>query len=273
MAVTLSLRDSVSVPLEVDGVVPERLRELSSDEIRRLPVTQGNVQATLGEFFTAEGSCGSDLTIVFTGDLHAVKAIGRGLSSGRVVVQGPAGMHLGAEMSGGSIEVHGAVGDWAGAEMRGGQIQVHGSAGDCLGGAYRGSRHGMRGGEILVEGDAGHEIGRVMRRGLIAVGGRCGDFAGSRMIAGTIVILGEAGSRPGAGMKRGTIALLSEKKSELLPTFEKAGDFRPSFLSAFVRRLSAVGFSGAERLVSGEVERWCGDRLTLGLGEILRPAS
>lgn len=273
MAVTLTLRCPVDVPVEVEGVLPERLLGASLDDVLAMPVSQGNARTTLGEFFSAVGTCDDDATLIFEGDLHAVKAIGRGMTAGQIIVRGPAGMHLGAEMSGGVIEVHGDVGDWAGAEMRGGAIHVYGAAGDCLGGAYRGSRRGMQGGEILVDGDAGHEIGRVMRRGLIAVGGRCGEFAGSRMIAGTILVLGPAGRRAGAGMKRGTIGLLAAVKTELLPTFHEAGEFRANFLDAYFQRLRVAEVPGAEGLVSGPLERWCGDSLALGLGEILRPVS
>jgi formylmethanofuran dehydrogenase subunit C len=272
MAVTLSLRSAVQIPIELEGVLPERLRASSLDAILQTPVTQGNVTAPVGEFFTATGSCTDDLTLVLQGDLHAVKAIGRGMTCGRIVIEGNAGMHLGAGMSGGIMDVHGSVGDWAGAEMRGGLIRINGSAGDCLAGAYRGSRRGMTGGEILVSGDAGHEVARVMRRGLVAIAGGCGDYCGSRMIAGSIFVCGPAGRRAGAGMKRGTIGLLGEPTPEMLPTFQRAGEFRAAFLEGYARRLEAAGFMGSNRLRTGRFQRWCGDVLTLGKGEILTPA-
>jgi formylmethanofuran dehydrogenase subunit C len=271
MAVTLSLREAVQIPVEVDGVLPERLRGLSRDAISQLPLTQGNVRRFLGDLFDISGSLDDDQTLVFEGDLHAVKRIGEGQSVGHIKVKGQAGMHLGSGMTGGSIEVFGDVTDWAGAEMRGGVIRVHGSAGDCVGGAYRGSIRGMRGGEILIDGDAGNEVGRVMRRGLIAIGGSCDQYCGSRMIAGNIFVGGVAGARAGAGMKRGLIALLGTPKVSLLATFERAGTLRPVFLKPFAKRLQLAGMDSLSAAMGRPLERWCGDRLTVGLGEILVP--
>ncbi len=272
MAVTLSLREPVRIPVEVDGILPERLCGLSTDLIRRLPVTQGNARLELGELFAVTGSCDGDQSLVWDGDLQAVKRIGEGMSSGSIVIHGAAGMHLGAGMTAGSIEVSGNVSDWAGAEMKGGLIRVHGSAGDCAGGAYRGSICGMSGGEILIDGDAGDEVGRVMRRGLIAIAGSCGQFCGSKMIAGNIFVGGHMGGRPGAGMKRGAIGVFGGLEADLLPTFELAGKVRPLFLQPFARRLRAGGMESLARPMQSRLERWCGDRLTIGLGEILVPA-
>jgi formylmethanofuran dehydrogenase subunit C len=273
MAVTLSLRDAVRIPVEVDGVLPEQLRGLSTDSIRRLSITQGNLRLDLGDLFEVSGSSDVDQTLVWEGDLGAVKRIGQGLSSGRIVVTGPAGMHLGSGMTGGSIEVAGDVSDWAGAEMRGGLIRIRGSAGDCVGGAYRGATRGMTGGEILIDGDAGDEVGRVMRRGLIAIGGSCGQFCGSKMIAGSIFVGRQVGERLGSGMKRGAIGALGGAKTELLPTFERAGVVRPLFLLPFARRLRAAGMEGLAQAMGCMLERWCGDLLTIGRGEVLLPVS
>jgi formylmethanofuran dehydrogenase subunit C len=273
MAVTLSLREPVSLPVEVDGVLSEKLRGFSVDSIRRLPLTQGNARPELGELFDVTGSPGDDDTLVWEGDLRAVKRIGEGLSSGRILVNGPAGMHLGSGMTGGSIEVSGDVTDWAGAEMRGGLIRIHGSAGDCVGGGYRGSIRGMTGGEILIAGDAGDEVGRVMRRGVIAIGGSCGQFCGSKMIAGNIFVGGQAGGRVGSGMKRGAIGVFGGVKTGLLPSFERAGTMRPLFLQPFAGRLCGAGMDSLARAMRSVMERWCGDRLTIGLGEILVPVS
>jgi formylmethanofuran dehydrogenase subunit C len=176
-------------------------------------------------------------------------------------------------MTGGSIDVSGDVTDWAGAEMRGGLIRIHGSVGDCVGGAYRGSIRGMTGGEILIDGDAGDETGRVMRRGFIAIGGSCGQFCGSKMIAGNIVVGGQAGDRIGAGMKRGAIGVFGGIKSGLLPSFERAGTVRPLFLQPFARGLQTAGMESLAAAMRSVMERWCGDRLTIGLGEILVPIS
>ena len=108
----------------------------------------GNQPARVGDFFHVTGTGNGEVRL--QGDLARVKRIGEGMTHGRLIVDGHAGMHLGAMMQGGEIIVRGDAGDWAGAEMQGGRLVVMGSAGHLLGSAYRGSRKGMLGGEIIV---------------------------------------------------------------------------------------------------------------------------
>ena len=156
--------------------------------------------------------------------------------------------------------------------MRGGFIKIRGSAGAYLGAAYPGSRLGMREGVILVEGSAGDEVGSLMRRGLIAVRGAVGAGLGRGMIAGTILALGDAGRRLGAGMKRGTLVVpgLSQPPEDvLLPTFARAGRFRAPFLAVYYRQLAEWGFAVPGAVSSGLLERYNGDLIVGGQGEIL----
>ena len=95
MAVTLSLRETVQVPVEVDGLLPDRLRGLSIDSILRIELTQGNARLTVGDLFEVSGDCSDDLTLIWQGQLQGVKRIGQGLSTGRIVVEGPAGTSVG----------------------------------------------------------------------------------------------------------------------------------------------------------------------------------
>jgi formylmethanofuran dehydrogenase subunit C len=263
--VLLRLIARPEVPLEAEVICPDRLRGLGAGEVARLPVWHGNREVALGEFFSLEGSDTSDLSV--EGDLGRVKLLGAGMTFGRVVVAGPAGMHAGARMGGGELLVEGDVAGWAGAEMTGGRLTVMGNAGDHLGGAYPGSRAGMRGGEIAVHGDAGEEAGAGLRRGLIAVGGRCGDFGGWHMLAGTLVALGGFGRRAGAGMRRGT--LVSMRRVEMLPTFTAACAYQPPFLALYLRRLRALGLPVTAAHESGTYRRWSGDSVEGGRGEIL----
>lgn len=272
MPLTLTLRTPLSIPLEVESIRWEVVREQSADQVSTTLIQSGNRQAEIGEFFHVAGSA-ADGTLVWQGDLQKVKRIGAGQPNGRVIVEGNAGMHLGSEMTGGEIEVKGNVGDWMGAQMKGGRILVSGSAGDLVGAVYRGGRRGMTGGEIVIAGRAGNEVGVAMRRGLIVVGDSAGDFAGAKMIAGSILVLGNAGIRHGAGMKRGTIGLFGPRAPELLPTFSSAGLVRPLFLNLISRRLKALGFSNADRLRDLTVRRYCGDALASGKGEVLVAAA
>jgi formylmethanofuran dehydrogenase subunit C len=275
MSLILRLKQPHTIPLEVDSVRLEVVREQSLDDVLRTPIQYGNAQVSLGEFFDASGSA-ADNELVWEGDCSRVKLIGAQLTEGTMRVEGDAGMHLGAQMRGGEIIVTGNTADWAGAEMHAGGIHIRGNAGDFVGAVYRGGRRGMTGGEILIDGDAGNEVGRAMRRGLIAVGGRAGDAIGFDLIAGSILASGAIGNRPGGGMKRGTIAFLGTDLGErpgpppqLLPTFKFAGVFRPVFLRFYLKHLREMGFFVPDECFPAAYRRYCGDFLELGKGEIL----
>jgi formylmethanofuran dehydrogenase subunit C len=263
----LKYTGTTTIPLEAECLTPDQLADKSAGAIAALPLQHGNAQAPLGEFFTVDGDA-SDHELLIEGDCGRIKWIGAGMTGGRIRIEGNAGMHLGAEMRGGEIHVHGQAGDWVGAEMRGGRIHVHGDAGHLVGAAYRGSRFGMRGGVILIDGKAGNEIGSTMRRGLIAVGGDTGDFPGVGMIAGSVVLCGQPGLRPGAGMKRGTLAVLGGPP-QLLPTFRHDCTFQPVFLRLYLRQLRAWGFAVPEECLDGKYDRYSGDLVALGKGEVL----
>lgn len=261
---TLTLKESLTVPLEAEAISPDVLSALSHADVRALPVLHGKRQHRLDDFFEVEGD-GSD-EIELRGDLSKVKWVGRGMTRGRVSIVGNAGMHLGAYMTGGAIEVTGNAVDWVGGEMRGGTIHIRGNAGGQLGCAYRGSPSGMSGGSILVEGSAGIELGMRMKRGLIAVRGAVRDFAGLQMKGGTIVLMSGAELRTGAWMVRGTI--ISLQPVRLLPTFAHDCDYRPAFLNIYAKHLRQHGFDlphGAD----GLYRRYSGDAAVPGKGELL----
>ncbi len=270
MPLVLTLRESPSIPIEADAVRVEVVREQSLDQIRATLIQHGNRQEPLGEFFDVSGSAQDDQQVVWVGDCSRVKRIGEKHSCGQMLVEGDTGMHLGAEMTGGEITVRGHIADWAGAEMRGGRLRIEGNAGNCLGSGYRGATRGMTGGEILVMGSAGHEIGTVMRRGLIAVAGSVGHAAGFGMIAGSLMFFGDVGRHCGAGMKRGSIALFSTaRRAELLPSFHLACTDRPTFLTVYLRHLARLGFAFPDGCLDADYDRYCGDLIELGKGEIL----
>lgn len=270
MPLTFELRQESQIPIEVDSLDLSRMRSQSLAEIEKTLIFRGNEQPPCAEYFSISGSALEDNTLVWQGDLKKVKLIGTKLTDGIVRVEGDVGMHLGAEMTGGEIIVNGNASDWVGAEMKGGRIHIHGNAGHLVGSVYRGGRKGMTGGEILIDGNAGNEVGNSMRRGLIAVGGRCGDAAGVGMIAGSVLIFGEPGIRNGAGMKRGTIGLFSpDFQPEILPTFKQSASYSPIFLELYFRHLQSRGFQVPEGCHARTYQRYCGDFLELGKGEIL----
>ncbi|MCA9007175.1 MAG: formylmethanofuran dehydrogenase subunit C [Planctomycetaceae bacterium] len=270
MAFTFTLKHALTIPIEVDSVNHAAVQQLSADEVRALPILHGNRRAAVADFFDVEHSSAEADLMVWAGDCSRVKAIGAGLNSGSIRIEGNAGMHLGREMSGGQIHVQGDVADHMATGMRGGAIHVAGNAGDLVGAAWPGSKRGMNGGTILIRGNAGREAGHRMRRGTIVVGGDLGDAAGFDMIAGSLFSFGKIGACPGAGMRRGTIAALNaSEEPELLPTFKYSCQYRPDWLSFFLHELSSVGFPVPEDCLNAEYRRYCGDFLTLGKGEVL----
>jgi formylmethanofuran dehydrogenase subunit C len=266
VTLTLTLREAPSVPLEAEVLTPDRLHGLTAEEIQRLEVWHGNEPVDLGDFFTVAGDPDGDEVRV-EGDLSRVKFIGAGMTSGRVIVDGDAGMHAGEGMQGGELVIEGDAGDWTGVDTLGGRLVVRGSVGRHLGGALPGARAGMRGGEILVHGDAGDEVGFGLRRGLIAVAGRIGVSAGLRMLAGTIVALGELGPHLGAEMRRGTVVAMA--RPALLPTYGYACTYKPPFVALCLRHLRALGLPVSDRQIDGRYARYSGDSLDLKRGEIL----
>lgn len=268
MPLILTLRSDSTIPLEVEGVLPETIRGRSVAEVEQLPVCFGNSSIPLAERFKVAGSAADDSTLVFEGNCVSVKQIGARMTSGRIRVTGNAGMHLGAEMRGGEIVVDGNTGDWTGAEMHGGQIVVRGRAGDLVGAVYRGGRRGMTGGEILIHGDAGNEVGHTLRRGLIVVGGTIGSLVGCHMIAGTIIVGGDCGLRPAAGMKRGTVVVLG-KAPKPLSSFRLTTSHAPTFLGPYWRHVRERDFSFADVSARTSFHHFCGDSLALGQGELL----
>jgi formylmethanofuran dehydrogenase subunit C len=272
MSLTLTYNAKTSVPVEIEGVTPDRLRDKSLAEIERLEIFDGNRKLPLAELFTVAGDP-SDARIDFEGDLTGVHHIGFGMTDGEIHVHGNAGRHVGGEMSGGRIVVEGDAGDWVGGAMQDGLIHVKGRAGHLIGSAYRGSKRGMTGGTILIGGDVGNEIGSAMRRGLLVVGGSCGDVAGFNMFAGSVFIFGTCGIRTGAGMRRGTIGLFGADTPKLLPTFRLACRCRPPFLRLYFRELVRLGFPVEPSLLDTDFLLYRGDLVALGKGEVFMRAA
>ncbi len=259
MGFKLTRRTPSPIPLEVDGVLPERVANLSARELANLPVLHGNRTEPLGEHFDVTVSTLAD--VHFAGDTGNVHGIGKGMTGGTIVVEHSVGRHAGAQMSGGTLTVGGQGGDWLGAELRGGRIEVGGGAGDGVGAAYRGSRKGMTGGVIRVSGSVGHEAGLLMRRGRIVVGWNAGQFAGASMIAGTIVVGGSFGRRAGAGMKRGTLLALGGVE-EVSAGFRFSCEYEPAFLTLLWKE------TGWQVPVPTRVRCFRGDVLAGGKGEL-----
>ncbi len=268
MPLHLRYRTATTVPVEVEGITPEVVRDKSRAEIERMEVFHGNRKEPLAEFFQVSGDP-ADGRMVWEGDLSGVHWIGAKMRQGVIHVEGHAGRRLGSEMAGGEIHVSGDAGDWVGGEMKRGLIHVHGRAGHWVGAAYRGSRLGMQGGVILIGSDGGNEIGHSMRRGLIAVGGNAGDLIGFNMAAGAVLIFGESGIQHGAGMRRGTLGFFGPNPPPMLPSFRYACRYRPAVLPLMFHQLQQYGFQTPDDLFSASFDLYNGDLIEGGRGEVL----
>ena len=269
MSLRLTLRPwphPPGVEAETPDLLPERLASLPRGAIEQLPVRLGRASARVGDLFDIDGTPGDEVTL--RGDLAAFVRLGAGMSRGRLVVEGNAGLGAGAAMRGGRLEIAGNAAARAGEGMTGGVLVVRGSAGDDLGGPPPGATRGVNRGVILVQGNAGARVGRRMRRGLVAIGGDAGPLAGTGMLAGTLVIAGRAGEGAGTWMRRGTILLGAGPQPEAT-AFADAGSGRFSFWSLYDEALRAASFPIPAAWRSGRFRRFVGDRSGGGLGEIL----
>ena len=259
-------------PLSIDlaGVVPDRLADLSADAIARIAISADGRSCQLGDLFTIAGSAVAG-QIDCVGDYSRVHRLGADMQRGEIVVQGNVGRHAGEAMAGGTLSVQGNAGDWLAADMTGGEVLVRGNAGDHVAAASPGNETGVRGGLIVINGDVGCLAATRMRRGLLGIGGSCGEAAAFEMRAGTVLVAGRVGRRSGVGMRRGSLIALSEKP-EIPPTFSQGAAWSPTILPLLAGRLARAGFHATAGLPAdafgGIWQHWHGDLLAGGRGEI-----
>ncbi len=263
-----------TIPVFAENISPDKFSGKSPDEIKTIEIFHGNrrkILADLFEIYKENEGNETNEEILVVGDVSMVREIGKGMTKGKITINGNAGMHLGAYMEGGIIEVEGNTDDWLGAEMKGGLIKVSGNAGNFAGGAYYGSNAGMDGGMIIVEGNAGNEVGRFMALGTIIVKGNTGNFAGVHIKGGTIFCFGNLGARAGAEMHDGTIVTMCNPDSNssdlLIPTFKSNAITKFTFINLFLTELRNYGIQ-IDAQFFGNYERFSGDFAEQGKGEI-----
>jgi formylmethanofuran dehydrogenase subunit C len=266
MALVLTLRSGIDLPIDLSSIQPGNLVTQSHLEVAERRVRIGNAEVAVGEIFSLSGTL-EDATIIFEGDLRAAEGIGRELAEGNIVVRGSVGSHTGWRMKGGTISIDGNAGHSLGAAMAGGTIRVRGDAGDDVG-FDAGRMVGMIGGTITIDGSAGRYVGRKIRRGTIAVRGSIALGAMTDAIAGTVLVLGSCDRLAGAGMRRGSLILLGDEPTEMLPTFRRGRHARPLMLSLLIPHLASLGFGVDHHFVRTDLRQYHGDQSSLGLGEI-----
>ncbi|HIQ32839.1 MAG TPA: formylmethanofuran dehydrogenase subunit C, partial [Methanothermococcus okinawensis] len=222
MEVILKLKEDITVPVELDALLPEKMEGMDVEEIKDIEIPQGRTTVKVGDLFEVEIEESDIPKMTIKNSSFKLKRVGEGMTTGEIVIEGDVGMHLGADMKGGRIVVNGNVDNWAGQGMKGGELIIKGNARDYLGSAYRGGYRGMSGGLIVVEGNAGHEIGEHMHGGMIHVKGNVGYFAGIHAKGGIIKIDGDVLGRLGAEMIKGAI-VVKGRVPEVLPSFKYEG--------------------------------------------------
>ena len=110
MALLLEPKAATTIPLELEGITPDRVRKLDIPQILGMEIFEGNNKAHLGDFFDVSGDP-SDLHMRLQGDFSGVHWVGTKMSEGQITVEGSIGRHLGSEMTGGRIDVSGDASD------------------------------------------------------------------------------------------------------------------------------------------------------------------
>ncbi|WP_237228187.1 formylmethanofuran dehydrogenase subunit C [Rubinisphaera sp. JC750] len=270
-ALEIRLREPLTQTVEWNLRATELLQTRDLDALQNCQLEQSGSEIRFEEIFELQETGEQAECISFRGDLSQLHGLGRGWSAGLLRLEGTVGDSLGEEMSGGRIEVTGEVGHCLGRGMSGGQIAVSGNADNHVGGPAPGSLKGMMGGEIFIAGSAGDLVGERMRRGTIVVLGEVGRQVGREMLAGTILLKSAPADLPGVGMKRGTILLLDQDFPETFPGphFDYAVRYEPVFIRVLLKHLQqAFGWNEAAE-ISTIWDRYCGDMLEGGRGEIL----
>lgn len=266
-AAILALRAKPSLRVDAAPLLPERLAGLTSDDIRRIELSCGNRAVAVGELFDVVPGDADELC--FVGACDKLDFVGKGLTAGRITVDGDVGAYAGLGMKAGALRIVGSAGPWAAAEMAGGLLEIAGNAGDLLAAPLPGAMRGMSGGTIVVRGDAGDRAGDRLRRGTIIIEGTAGAYLGSRMIAGTVMVFGAVGAYPGFAMKRGTLLLVTAP-ARMLPTFSDCGRHDLGFLRLLARVYGVHSKPLRARATAlSVVRRLSGDAAVSGKGEIL----
>ena len=271
----LQLKNGISHPgpIEARGMVQALSEAKTLGDAAGLQLRAGHEKLSLGELCQIEQADDEMQSVRLVGDFSRWNAIGFGRAHGRVEIVGSAGARTGGELAGGVIEIQGSCGPWAGVAAKSGRLIIHGNAGDWLAAHWPGETRGLTGAEILVHGNAGDHAGARMRRGLLAIAGSAGVGLGRAMVAGSIFVGGTVAGPVGSGMKRGSIVLnrnCSNDQKCILPSFQHAGLFRPLTLDMQLKYLAGLGWLGAVDLLElKQAQRYFGDRLSTGLGELL----
>jgi formylmethanofuran dehydrogenase subunit C len=268
MRITLDFHVETHLPADVGDLLPAKVLLLSLQDIKRLQVGIGNMRVAVHDCCRVICEADAADELVLTGTTGNLDNIASKMDGGRLVVNGDVGRCAGVAMCGGELVVSGNAGDYLGAALRGGVIRVAGNTGDHCGADLPGHKEGMAGGMIFVAGNAGRETGAAMRRGLLVVGGNSEEYTAANLRAGTILVMGGCGKNAGLGMRRGSL-VAGKLLGPMLVGFSSAGPADAEWLRVYWNKLSEWGAPLPQGWMSGRWQRFTGDCLSLGKGEVL----
>jgi formylmethanofuran dehydrogenase subunit C len=274
---TLRCRQPIArgLRLNLNGLVPQRLKKLTCDEISRLEIPGIHAPLKLGHFFDVID--GDRERLRFEGDLSCCDYVGGQLDCGELEVVGPVGHYAGFAMTGGSLKIYGDADQFACSGMRGGFARIEGNVGDFLAGVASATGKVMRGGNVVVTGSVGRWAAARMRRGTVVIHGQVAEGLAMRMTAGTVICCGHPSIPFGCGMRRGTLMFLGGSP----PPREIVGFSCPepvelAFLPVFLNHLREYLPETTMNLLPEPVSRLprrahrsLGDRSVNGLGELM----
>ena len=268
-SLTIRLPKTASKHLNLYGIVPNQLHELSISEIAQLAIEVNDRPAILGDY--CEAIDGDRDEIAFEGDLSHCDYIGGGLTVGRILALGNVGDFLADRMTGGRLEVRGSAGRFACSGLRGGLVDITGDCGEYAASAAPGSNRGMNGGMLVIRGNCDQWLATRMRRGTVIVHGRTAAACASRMIAGTLALCGPVDFPLAANMARGTILMLGPQVVCTAPSgFTGPEHTELSFLRILMNDiLPHLPTLLRNSPLPATVFRSLGDCITRGLGEVI----
>lgn len=257
--------------INLSGIVPDRLLNLSLAEIATFPIVVDDVRSALkNEFEIVDGDRHK---LLLLGDLSHCDCVGGGMQSGVLEVASSVGDYLANDLKSGQITVNGNAGGYAGSSMRGGLVEILGDVGEYAAAAAPHRRRGMNGGTMVIHGNAGPWLANRMRRGLVVVRGDVGVGCASRMIAGTVAIEGAVELPLGYSMSRGTVVLMGEQSAPLtgnIAGFTEPAACELSFMTILLREVAThVSVDCAATLLTSRWMRCLGDRAEQGIGEVM----
>ncbi len=212
-SLTLTLKPDIDGPLDLFGLVPDRLCGLDIDSIAALTVVHAGRECRVAELFDITD--GDRSRMLLQGNLRRADRVGGGMIDGWLQVESSVAHRLADQMVGGVLKVAGSVGDFACSKLRGGLVEIDGDAGDYCAGAGKNFRRGMRGGLCRVLGNVGKYAGYRLRRGSFIVCGDADMGLASSMIAGTILVLGNVQAPWAVGVRRGTLITVGSQPPQL----------------------------------------------------------